>query len=114
MSSEAAYRFSRGVHPALAPYGVRMGLDRMAAWAGGQIAADKGRLDFDTTGALLLTNDGELAQRLSHPRYGVIKIYRVKLSACPTEEELARLRKGIYLDDGRAAPGLDLTVTEDA
>jgi len=63
-----------------------------------------GRLDYNSSGLLLLTNDGELAQRLSHPRFGVIKIYRVKLSACPTEEELARLRKGIYLDDGRAAP----------
>ena len=63
-----------------------------------------GRLDYNSSGLLLLTNDGELAQRLSHPRFGVKKIYRVKLSACPTEEELSRLRKGIYLEDGRAAP----------
>ena len=63
-----------------------------------------GRLDYNSSGLLLLTNDGELAQRLSHPRFGVKKIYRVKLSACPTEEELTRLRKGIYLEDGRAAP----------
>jgi 23S rRNA pseudouridine2605 synthase len=63
-----------------------------------------GRLDYNTTGILLLTNDGELALRLTHPRFGVKKIYRVKLSACPTEEDLAHLRKGIRLDDGMTAP----------
>ena len=63
-----------------------------------------GRLDFNSAGLLLLTNDGELAQRLSHPRFGVKKRYRVKLSACPTEIELARLRKGIRLEDGMTAP----------
>jgi len=63
-----------------------------------------GRLDYNTSGLLLLTNDGELAQRLMHPRFGVKKLYHVKLSACPTEEELARLRKGIHLEDGITAP----------
>jgi len=63
-----------------------------------------GRLDYNTTGLLLLTNDGELALRLTHPRFGATKVYRVKLSACPTEEELQRLRKGIRLDDGMTAP----------
>src|ERR671923_895064 len=63
-----------------------------------------GRLDFNSEGLLLLTNDGELAQRLTHPRFGVKKVYRVKLSACPTEEDLAHLRKGIRLDDGMTAP----------
>jgi 23S rRNA pseudouridine2605 synthase len=63
-----------------------------------------GRLEYNTTGILLLTNDGELALRLTHPRFGVKKIYRVKLSACPTEEDLAHLRKGIRLDDGMTAP----------
>jgi len=63
-----------------------------------------GRLDYNTTGLLLLTNDGDLALRLTHPRFGAKKVYRVKLSACPTEEELARLRKGIRLDDGMTAP----------
>lgn len=63
-----------------------------------------GRLDYNTAGLLLLTNDGELAQRLMHPRFGVKKLYQVKLSACPTEEELGRLRKGIRLDDGVTAP----------
>jgi len=63
-----------------------------------------GRLDFNSSGLLLLTNDGELAQRLSHPRFGVKKIYRVKLNACPTEEHLAALRRGIRLEDGMTAP----------
>ncbi|MBI2989556.1 MAG: rRNA pseudouridine synthase [Deltaproteobacteria bacterium] len=63
-----------------------------------------GRLDFNSSGLLVLTNDGELAQRLMHPRYGVRKGYRVKISACPTERELARLRKGIRLEDGITAP----------
>ena len=63
-----------------------------------------GRLDADTTGALLLTNDGALAHRLAHPRYGVEKVYEVEVDGEPTEEELARLREGIQLDDGVTAP----------
>ncbi|HEY2989391.1 MAG TPA: pseudouridine synthase [Candidatus Binatia bacterium] len=63
-----------------------------------------GRLDFNSSGLLLLTNDGELAQRLSHPRYGVRKVYRVKVHRRPTEEDLERLRKGIRLEDGWTAP----------
>jgi 23S rRNA pseudouridine2605 synthase len=63
-----------------------------------------GRLDFNSEGLLLLTNDGELAQRLMHPRFGVKKTYRVKLSACPTDDDLAMIRKGIRLEDGITAP----------
>ncbi len=63
-----------------------------------------GRLDYNSTGLLFLTNDGELSRRLTHPRFGVAKVYRVKLSACPTPEELALLRKGIRLKDGVTAP----------
>lgn len=63
-----------------------------------------GRLDFNSSGLLILTNDGEMAQRLMHPRYGIKKVYRVKLSGCPSEEELGRLRKGIRLEDGVTAP----------
>ena len=63
-----------------------------------------GRLDYNSTGLLLLTNDGELARRLAHPRFGVKKVYHVKLSACPTAEELLHLRKGIRLEDGVTAP----------
>lgn len=70
-----------------------------------------GRLDYNTTGLLLLTNDGDFALRLSHPRYGVKKVYRAKLSACPAEEDLARLRKGIPLEDGMSAPARARVVT---
>ena len=62
-----------------------------------------GRLDYNSTGLLLLTNDGELTGRLTHPRFAVKKVYRVKLSACPTAEEFALLRKGIRLEDGVTA-----------
>ncbi len=63
-----------------------------------------GRLDFNSSGLLLLTNDGDLAQRLTHPRFGVKKVYRVKLSECPDEKDLESVRKGIRLEDGMTAP----------
>jgi 23S rRNA pseudouridine2605 synthase len=63
-----------------------------------------GRLDADTTGALVLTNDGELAHRLAHPRYGVEKTYDAEVERDPTNEQLQRLREGVELDDGRTAP----------
>jgi pseudouridine synthase len=63
-----------------------------------------GRLDFNSSGILILTNDGALAQRLSHPRYGVTKVYRVKISGRPSASELDRLRRGIRLEDGMTAP----------
>jgi 23S rRNA pseudouridine2605 synthase len=63
-----------------------------------------GRLDLDTTGALLLTNDGELAHRLAHPRYGVEKTYVVDVAGEPSEETLRRLEEGVELDDGRTSP----------
>jgi 23S rRNA pseudouridine2605 synthase len=63
-----------------------------------------GRLDVDTTGALLLTNDGELAHRLAHPRYGVPKVYEAQVEGEPSRETTARLRDGVELDDGLTAP----------
>ncbi|MBX5473581.1 MAG: rRNA pseudouridine synthase [Thermoleophilia bacterium] len=63
-----------------------------------------GRLDADTTGALLLTNDGALAHRLAHPRYGVEKVYEAEVEGDPDEKALRRLRDGVELDDGRTAP----------
>src|SRR5437660_11433484 len=63
-----------------------------------------GRLDVDTTGVLLLTNDGPLAHRLAHPRYGVEKVYEVEVEGEPDEAALAHLRRGVDLDDGRTAP----------
>jgi 23S rRNA pseudouridine2605 synthase len=62
-----------------------------------------GRLDADTTGALLLTNDGQLAHRLAHPRYGVEKTYVAEVEGDPDEDALQRLREGVELEDGRAA-----------
>jgi 23S rRNA pseudouridine2605 synthase len=63
-----------------------------------------GRLDVDTTGALLLTNDGELAHRLAHPRYEVDKVYEVECWTQPTDEDLQRLRDGVELEDGPTRP----------
>jgi len=63
-----------------------------------------GRLDADTTGALLLTDDGELAYRLTLPRYGVPKTYLVEVRGEVGEEALRRLREGVLLEDGMTAP----------
>lgn len=64
-----------------------------------------GRLDADTTGLILLTNDGELAERLTHPRYGVRKVYRARVQpARVAPRTLERLKEGVELDDGRTAP----------
>ncbi|MDX6627096.1 MAG: rRNA synthase [Solirubrobacterales bacterium] len=63
-----------------------------------------GRLDADSTGLLLLTNDGELANRLTHPRFGVAKTYLARLGKPPTDRDLERLRRGVELEDGRTAP----------
>jgi 23S rRNA pseudouridine2605 synthase len=63
-----------------------------------------GRLDADTTGALLLTNDGYLAHRLAHPRYEVDKVYEVECWTQPSEADLKKLREGVELDDGPSRP----------
>ena len=63
-----------------------------------------GRLDADTTGALLLTNDGQLAHRLAHPRYKVEKVYEAEVGGDPGEKVLSALREGVELDDGVTAP----------
>jgi 23S rRNA pseudouridine2605 synthase len=62
-----------------------------------------GRLDADTTGALLLTNDGPLAHRLAHPRYGVEKVYEAEVEGRPGPDALRRLEQGVELEDGRTA-----------
>lgn len=59
-----------------------------------------GRLDYDAQGALLLTNDGELAQQLLHPKYKATKTYLVKVKGVPKQEDIEKLRRGIYLEDG--------------
>ena len=80
-----------------------------------------GRLDADTTGLILLTNDGELANRLTHPRYGVPKTYRVRLARPPSDRDLERLRGGVRLEDGTTSPAqveklgdreLEVTISE--
>jgi len=63
-----------------------------------------GRLDGDTTGVLLLTNDGELANRLAHPKYEVEKVYVAELDARASDATLKRLADGVVLDDGPTAP----------
>ena len=63
-----------------------------------------GRLDVDTTGALLLTNDGPLAHRLAHPRYGVEKVYEVEVEGEPDDAAFRALAKGVELEDGVTAP----------
>jgi 23S rRNA pseudouridine2605 synthase len=63
-----------------------------------------GRLDVDTTGALLLTNDGPLAHTLAHPRYEVDKVYEVECWTQPTDVDLQRLRDGVELEDGPTRP----------
>jgi segregation and condensation protein B len=63
-----------------------------------------GRLDVDSTGLLLLTNDGALANRLTHPRYGVAKAYRAELRRPPSDADLRRLASGVELEDGMTAP----------
>jgi 23S rRNA pseudouridine2605 synthase len=63
-----------------------------------------GRLDADTTGVLLLTNDGQLAHRLAHPRYEVEKVYEAELEREPSDEALRALAEGVELEDGLTAP----------
>lgn len=69
------------------------------ALSSGERVYPVGRLDADSTGLVLLTNDGELAHRLAHPRHGVAKEYRVTVQGQLTSEALARLSKGLYLAD---------------
>jgi 23S rRNA pseudouridine2605 synthase len=71
-----------------------------------------GRLDFNTQGLLLLTNDGELALRLTHPRYGVFKTYHAKVRGRPDAEALQRLRAGVRLDEGTTGPAKVRVVEE--
>ncbi|VAV85453.1 Ribosomal large subunit pseudouridine synthase B [hydrothermal vent metagenome] len=84
-----------------------------------------GRLDYDAEGVLLLTNDGELTNKLIHPRSRVPKTYLVKVKGKPDQNDIKRLAEGVYLDDGRTLPArakfvkaalenswIELTVTE--
>lgn len=72
-----------------------------------------GRLDYDTTGLILLTNDGELANQLTHPKYEVDKTYVAKVQGIPTNEELKNLRKGVSLEGKRTAPARSKLLSSD-
>jgi 23S rRNA pseudouridine2605 synthase len=61
-----------------------------------------GRLDMDSEGLILLTNDGALSERLTHPKYGVPKVYRVQVAGELSQESLNQLRNGVYLAEGFA------------
>jgi len=61
-----------------------------------------GRLDYDVEGALIVTNDGDLAFSMMHPRFGVRRTYLAKVHGVPTREQIERLRAGVRLEDGRA------------
>lgn len=65
-----------------------------------------GRLDYHTEGLLLLTDDGEFAQRIAHPRYGSIKTYEVKVKGTPSESQIERLRHGVVIDGKRTSPAV--------
>jgi 23S rRNA pseudouridine2605 synthase len=64
-----------------------------------------GRLDYDTSGLLLLTNDGELANRLAHPSYEIDKVYRAWVKGVPSPDKVKRLATGVRLEDGMTSPG---------
>jgi len=63
-----------------------------------------GRLDFDSEGLLLLTNDGDLAARLTHPRHGIVRLYEVQVVGVPDDHDLKRLARGITLEGRRTLP----------
>jgi pseudouridine synthase len=65
-----------------------------------------GRLDYDSEGLLLLTSDGDLAARLTHPRHAVERVYEAVVVGSPSEDALDKLRNGIFLDGSRTAPAL--------
>ncbi len=71
-----------------------------------------GRLDYDSEGLLLLTNDGELAHKLTHPRFHLKKIYEVKVTPKPVERQLERLRNGLVIDGQRTLPASVAVIVE--
>ena len=79
-------------------------LDVLGEGASGHRVFPVGRLDADSTGLLLITDDGEVAYRLTHPRYKVDKEYIAIVGGSPSRADLARLRSGVQLDDGVTAP----------
>ncbi|WP_449536801.1 23S rRNA pseudouridine(2605) synthase RluB [Ferdinandcohnia sp. Marseille-Q9671] len=72
-----------------------------------------GRLDYDTSGLLLLTNDGEFANLLMHPKYEIEKVYVAKIKGIPPKEKLRQLERGIKLEDGMTAPARTKLISMD-
>lgn len=72
-----------------------------------------GRLDYDTSGLLLLTNDGEFANTLMHPKHELDKVYVAKVKGLPLRETLKKLEKGIVLEDGKTAPARTKLISTD-
>ena len=114
-------RRAQGLSPANKPGGVvddrerpRGPADRARPRQGAQRVFPVGRLDSGTTGLLLLTNDGALAERLMHPRYGVEKIYHALVKGLVPEEVAAQLSAGVELDDGPTLPASVKIVGRDA
>jgi len=70
----------------------------------GEWLSPVGRLDLDTSGLLLMTNDTDLAERLTNPNYHIRKTYQVKASALLSDEQIEQLRQGVELSDGRTRP----------
>lgn len=71
-----------------------------------------GRLDFESEGLILLTNDGDLKQQLSHPRFGHEKEYKVLVAVRPDDEQLQKFRRGIVMEDGYRTRGAKVKVTK--
>jgi pseudouridine synthase len=71
-----------------------------------------GRLDYDSEGLLLLTNDGDLAAKLTHPRHGVERTYEARVAGIPDREAIDRLRRGIPLDGHRTLPATVMLVND--
>ncbi len=86
------------------PEGRSTVLDLIAPRHRPKALAPVGRLDFNTEGLLLLTDDGDLAHRVAHPRFGCLKTYRVKVKGRPEEAALDRLRAGVTIDGRRTRP----------
>lgn len=76
----------------------------MESWKGKLNSA--GRLDFDSEGIILLTNDGEMLNALTHPRHEIYKVYEAKVRGVPTKETIEKLKDGVRLDDGKTLPAL--------
>lgn len=87
------------------PQGRRRVLDLLPPEAKGRLFP-VGRLDADSEGLMLLTNDGEVALRITHPRYQVARTYRVWVEGTPSATALTRIKEGVDLEDGRTSPAL--------